>query len=205
MPAFNFVDSFAGYISEGRINLRTDRLKVVLTNVEPDAENDQYYSDLVEITAGNGYPLGGLTVNTVFTGRTGSAYKLTLQDKTLTASGGSIGPFRYAVLVDTTPTAPPKPIVGWWDYVDSVEGAGGIAWGQEPITWGGIPITWGSGAATGITLPNGSTLTFDFSAQRGALQVRQAGVDPDAPTSDPDSILWGGESTTWGGEPLTWG
>jgi len=34
----------------------------------------------------------------------------------ITASGGSIGPFQYVVLQNTTPTLPLDPLIGWWDY-----------------------------------------------------------------------------------------
>jgi hypothetical protein len=37
-----------------------------------------------------------------------------------TAAGGTIGPFRYAVLYNDTPTSPADPLVGWWDYASNL-------------------------------------------------------------------------------------
>jgi len=41
---------------------------------------------------------------------------LTGVDYEWTASGGSFGAFRYAVLYNDTPTDPADPLVAWWDY-----------------------------------------------------------------------------------------
>jgi hypothetical protein len=40
-------------------------------------------------------------------------------DITFTATG-ALGPFRYAVLYDDTPTSPLDPLIGWWDYGSSI-------------------------------------------------------------------------------------
>jgi hypothetical protein len=42
--------------------------------------------------------------------------KVTATDVTITATGGSIGPFRYAVVYNDTPTSPAKPLICWFDY-----------------------------------------------------------------------------------------
>jgi hypothetical protein len=41
-------------------------------------------------------------------------------DVVFTASGGSFGPFRYAVVYNDTPTSPADPLVCWWDYGSSI-------------------------------------------------------------------------------------
>jgi len=44
---------------------------------------------------------------------------------TWTASGGSIGPFRYVVLYNDTQTSPADPLIAWWDYGSAVTLADG--------------------------------------------------------------------------------
>lgn len=95
-------------------NFSTDTVKVMLTNSAPVATN-ALLSDITEIATGHGYVAGGASITPVLSTSTATA-KLSGSNVVWTASGGSIGPFRYIVLYDATPTSPLKPLVGWWDY-----------------------------------------------------------------------------------------
>lgn len=92
----------------------------MLTNTAPVATNS-IYSDIStnEVANGNGYTTGGNTITVSSSAQTSGTYKLVLADSTFTASGGSIGPFRYAVLYDSTP-ASNKSLIGFYDYGSSI-------------------------------------------------------------------------------------
>lgn len=85
----------------------------MLTNTAPSASNT-VKADITEISAGNGYTAGGTAATTSSSAQTSGTYKLVLADVVFTASGGSIGPFRYAVIYDDT--ASNDELIGWYDY-----------------------------------------------------------------------------------------
>lgn len=118
MAAYNKFNVFVGDLGLKVHNLDTDTLKIMLTNVAPTASN-VVKTDITEISAGNGYTAGGADILGVYSasGGTGS---LVGTDFTWTATGGSMGPFRYVVLYNDTPVSPAKPLIGWWDYGSSV-------------------------------------------------------------------------------------
>lgn len=119
MVTFNKFDSFVEAMAEKVHNLGADTLKVMLTNVAPVAGNT-VKADLTEIGAGNGYAAGGTTVVITSSAQVAGLYKLVGNDVVFTAAGGSIGPFRYAVLYNDTPTSPADPLIGWWDYGSAI-------------------------------------------------------------------------------------
>lgn len=139
MASFNKFQPFVEYLAEAGLNLGSDTLKVMLTNSAPLAANG-VKADLTEISAGNGYTAGGTTATTSSSSQTGGLYKLVLADVVFTAAGGSIGPFRYAVLYDSTSVS--GILIGYWDYGSS------------------------------ITLASGESITVDFSAVNGVLQLQ---------------------------------
>lgn len=123
MAAFSKFNSFVEALAEKVHNLGADTLKVMLTNTAPVATNS-VKADLSEISAGNGYTAGGNTASVTSSAQTSGTYKLVLGDPaTWTASGGSIGPFRYAVLYNDTATN--DELIGYWDYGSSITLASG--------------------------------------------------------------------------------
>jgi len=118
MADLNFFNAFMEALVEGTHDLDTHTFKVYLTNAAPDAAADSLKTDLAEISAGNGYTAGGTALNVTSSGQTGGTYKLIADDVSFDASGGSIGPFRYAVLYNDTATG--DPLIGWWDYGTAV-------------------------------------------------------------------------------------
>jgi len=119
MASFNKFNSFVEALAEKVHNLGSDTLKVYLSNATPDAAADSVKGDLAEISAGNGYTAGGNTAAITSSSQTSGTYKLVLGDPTTwTASGGTIGPFRYAVLYNDT--AANDELIGWWDYGSSI-------------------------------------------------------------------------------------
>jgi hypothetical protein len=140
MAVYNKFNSAIQYMMDGPIDMNGDTFKVMLTNSAPSATNT-VKADLTEISAGNGYTAGG-TTTTINTSRSGGTYKATGSDVVFTASGGTIGPFRYAVLYDDTPaSAPVDPLVAWWDY------------------------------GSNVTLNDTETFTVDFDATNGVFQA----------------------------------
>jgi hypothetical protein len=116
MAAFNKFNQFVADVGDGKHVLSSHVMKVLLTNTAPTAANS-IKGDLTEIAAGNGYTAGGNTASTTSWSQSSGTGKLVLADPaTWTAAGGSIGPFRYAVLYNDTQTVPAKPLVGYWDY-----------------------------------------------------------------------------------------
>jgi uncharacterized protein (DUF2252 family) len=123
MASFNKFNSFVEALAEKKHDLGADTLKVLLTNTAPVATNS-VKADITEISAGNGYTAGGNTASVTSSAQTSGTYKLVLGDPaTWTATGGSIGPFRYAVLYNDTATN--DELIGWWDYGSSITLAAG--------------------------------------------------------------------------------
>lgn len=140
MAAYNKIQVFVENLAEKVHNLGADSLRVMLSNVAPVATN-AVKADLTDITAGNGYTAGGPTPSISSSAQTGGTYKLVLGDVTITAAGGSIGPFRYVSLWNDTPTSPADPLIAWWDYGSS------------------------------ITLADGESFVIDFDGSAGVLTI----------------------------------
>lgn len=140
MAAASKFQPFVENVAEKVHNLASDTLKNMLTNTAP-AATDATFSQLTEITAANGYTAGGTQATQSSSAQTTGTYKLVLADVTFTASGGSIGAFRYTVLYNDTPTSPADPLILSWDY------------------------------GTNLTLTTGNSFTIDYDGSAGVLTI----------------------------------
>jgi hypothetical protein len=119
-------------------NLDTDTLKLLLSNAAPTATH-AVKADVTEISAGNGYSAGGPQLDSQDWEQTTGTVAFVVADEVITASGGSIGPFRTASMYNDTPTSPADPLIMGHDYGSS------------------------------ITLADGETLTYDVGSTIGGL------------------------------------
>ena len=113
MANFNKFNSFVSDLAQKVHNLNSDSLKVMLTNTAPVATNT-IKANLTEIAAANGYTASGIVASFVSGNDIAGTYKLVLSPVSWTASGGSIGPFQYAALYNSTTAS--GNLIGWWDY-----------------------------------------------------------------------------------------
>jgi hypothetical protein len=142
MAGFNKVNAFVEHLAERVHNLGSDTLRVYLSNTAPNPATHAVRADVPEIAAGNGYVAGGNAAAVVASAQTGGVYKLTLADPPTWTATGAIGPFRYAILYNDTPTSPADPLIGFWDYGSS------------------------------ITLQSGETFRVDFDPDTGVLTLQ---------------------------------
>lgn len=145
MATFNKFQQFVEDLALGVHNLNAvggHTLKVLLSIDAPDAAADAVRANLTsELGTANGYTAGGAQATQVDSLQTAGTYRLRLNDVTFTASGGSIGPFRYVVLYNDTPTSPADPLIGYYDY------------------------------GTALTITAGNSFTVDFDATNGVLTL----------------------------------
>jgi hypothetical protein len=144
MATFNKVNDFVKNAVHN-MDLESDQIVVALSNTAPGSEASNPASDgngvLANVTQVTYTNLSSRNVTTSSSSQTGGTYKLVLADITLTSSGGSTGPFRYVYIFDDTVTVPADPLIGYYDYGSS------------------------------LTLNDGDSLTVDFSAANGVLQI----------------------------------
>lgn len=118
MAAANKFQDFVEQLGLGVHNFTSHTLNVYLSNATPSASLDAVKADLAEITNQNGYTAPVDTQNT-WAESSGTA-TLTGTKVTITASGGTVGPFQYVVLYNDTPTSPADPLIQWWDYGSAI-------------------------------------------------------------------------------------
>jgi len=144
MATFNKVNDFV-VNAVHNMDLESDQIVVALSNTAPASESTNPTTDgngiLGNVTEISYTNLSSRNVTTTSSTQSSGTYKLVLTDITLTSSGGSTGPFRYVYLYNDTVSSPADPIVGYYDYGSS------------------------------LTLNDGDSLTVDFSAANGVVQI----------------------------------
>jgi len=144
MATFNKVNDFVKNAVHN-MDLESDQVAVALSNTAPGSRSSDPSADgngiLANLTQISYTNLSSRNVTTSSSTQASGTYKLVLADLTLTSSGGSTGPFRYVYIYDDTVTTPADPLIGYYDYGSS------------------------------LTLNDGDSLTLDFSAANGVLQL----------------------------------
>lgn len=144
MATFNKVNDFVQNAVHN-MDLESDQIVVALSNTAPSSESSNPATDgngvLANVTQIAYTNLSSRNVSTSSSSQTGGTYKLVLADITLTSSGGSTGPFRYVYIYNDTVATPADALIGYYDYGSS------------------------------LTLNDGDSLTVDFSAANGVLQI----------------------------------
>lgn len=117
MATFHKFDCFVGDVMHALHDMKTGTssvYKVYLTNTAPVASNTVYNTP-ADLSTSNGYTAGGASIGTITGTDTSGTFSFSGgTNPSWTASGGSIGPFEYAVLYDSTTAT--KALIGWWDY-----------------------------------------------------------------------------------------
>lgn len=144
MATFNKVNDFVKNAVHN-MDLESDAVVIALSNTAPGSESSDPSADgngiLGNVTQVAYTNLSSRNVTTTSSNQASGTYKLVLQDQTLTSSGGTTGPFRYVYIYNDTVTTPADPLIGYYDYGSS------------------------------LTLNDGDSLTVDFSAANGVIQL----------------------------------
>lgn len=119
MPAstFTFYQDFKEQLGKGIHDLSTHDIKVALTNTAPNVSTHTVLADITQLSTGGGYTGGaggGLALSGKSYTETGGTGTFIATDLVITASGGSIGPFQYAVFYNNT--AASDNLIGYLNY-----------------------------------------------------------------------------------------
>jgi hypothetical protein len=111
------------------VNQGSDQFVVALSNTAPGSESTPPTGDgagvLANVTQAAYTNCSSRNITTTSSTQTSGTYKLVLADLTLTASGGTVGPFRYVYVYSDTPSSPADPLAAYYDYASSITLADG--------------------------------------------------------------------------------
>lgn len=128
MATFNKLNGFVEHLAEKVHNLGSDTLTVALSNTAPGSEGTPPTGStaacvLANVTQISYTNLSSRVLTTSSSAQSGGTYALVLNDLVLTASGGSVGPFRYIYIYNDT--AASDQLIGYYDYGSSITLADG--------------------------------------------------------------------------------
>jgi len=122
MATFTKVNDFVEALAEKKHNLGADTLTIALSNTAPASEASNPTADgngvLANVTQISYTNCSARAITTSASAQTSGTYKLTLTDLVLTASGGTVGAFRYIYIYNDTATN--DELVGLYDYGSSI-------------------------------------------------------------------------------------
>ena len=115
------------------INVGSDSWKVALSNASAVAKTT-FVAGTDDLATANGYTAGGNACTVTTAAQTAGTYTFTLGNPAAWTASGAVGPFRYAILWDTTTSTP----VAEFDYGSSISLASGDTF---TFTWSGNVFT----------------------------------------------------------------
>jgi hypothetical protein len=146
MPAATFVKfyDFVEQLGKGvhQLHAAGHTCKVYLTNNAPSQADDAVKGDLAGITEEHGYAAADIQQDI---SEASGLLTMTAVDVVFTASGGSFGPFRYAVIYNDSidEEGYVDPLIAYFDYGVSITVASGESF---TVDFGDAWMTIGSGA-----------------------------------------------------------
>jgi hypothetical protein len=122
MATYTKHQDYAEQLSKAVHNWSSHTFKEVFCNTAPLVTNS-VLADLTQISSAGGYTAGaggGLTLDSVTLTETTGTAKVTIADEVFTASGASVGPFRYVDIYNDSATSPADALVAFYDYGSSI-------------------------------------------------------------------------------------
>lgn len=138
--ALSKFNDFHEQLGRGVHNFGAHALKLALSNVAP-AATATALANITQIAAAGGYVAGGYSLSGVSWSETAGVATLLIGDALISAVGGSVGPFRYLVVYNSSATSPSGALIGYLDY------------------------------GSAVTLTDGEALTVDFDGAAGVLTL----------------------------------